>query len=232
MDFLLDPQADPALRKRDRTRRQLMRAAVQVLNERGVAAATAQEVAAAAGVAHGTFYNYFATREELFEAITLWFAESYCRHIDESYAHVEDAAERMAIGNRRYVLFALESRDWARLLIGLVDAGAPVLAQIGHYPLRDLQLGLKQKRFRIASEGAAMDLIAGTVLEAMRRVVRGEAGRTHATATATTVLRGLGMDYDESAEIARRPLPPLKVSLPKMPYAGSSSPRASMRGGR
>ena len=51
-------------------------------------------------------------------------------------------------------------------------------------------------------------------------------------ATATTVLRGLGMDYDESAEIARRPLPPLKVSLPKMPYAGSSSPRASMRGGR
>lgn len=216
-DFLLDPRGDATLRKRERTRRQLMRAAVRVLNERGVAAATAHEIAATAGVAHGTFYNYYATREELFEAMTLWMAESYCRHIDESYAHVEDGAERMAIGNRRYVLSAAESPDWARLMIGLVDAGAPVLAHIGRYPLRDLRLGVRQKRFRIASEAAAMDLIAGTVLQAMRRVLSGEAGKRHAAATATTVLRGLGVDYAEAAEVASRPLPPLRVSLPRMP---------------
>lgn len=216
-DFLLDPAGGAPLPKRERTRRELMRAAMAVLNQRGVAATTAQEVAAAAGVANGTFYNYFATREELFDAIVLWLADSYSRHIDESYAHIEDGAERMAIGNRRYVLFAVESPDWARLAIGLEDAGASLLLHIGQYPLRDLRLGLKQKRFRVASEAAAMDLIAGTVQQAMRRVLAGDAGKAHAIATATTVLRGLGLDYDEAAEVARRPLPPLRVSLPQMP---------------
>ncbi len=169
-------------------------------------------------VANGTFYNYyFATREQLFEAITVWLADSYSRHIDESYAHIEDGAERMAIGNRRYVLFAVDSPDWARMIIGLADAGASLLQHIVQYPLRDLRLGLRQKRFRIASEAAALDLVAGTVLHAMRRVLAREAGRSHAVATATTVLRGLGMDYDDAAEIARRPLPPLHVHLPKMP---------------
>lgn len=215
--FLLDPEGGAPLPKRERTRRQLMRAAMAVLNERGAPAASAQEVAAAAGVANGTFYNYFATREELFKAIVLWLADSYSRYIDESYAHIEDGAERMAIGNRRYVLFAVESPDWARLAIGLEDAGASLLAHIGQYPLRDLRLGLKQKRFRIASEAAAMDLIAGTVQQAMRRVLAGDAGKAHAVATATTVLRGLGMDFEGAAEVARRPLPPLRVTLPQMP---------------
>jgi AcrR family transcriptional regulator len=216
-DFLLDPPGAGPLPKRERTRRELMRAALVVLNERGVAAATAQEVAAAAGVANGTFYNYFATREELLEAVMLWLMESYSRHIDESYARIDDGAERMAIGNRRYVLFALDSPDWARMMIGLHDAGVPTVAQIAAYPLRDLRLGLKQKRFRVASEAAAMDLIIGTVLQAMRRVLAGDAGRTHAAATATTVLRGLGMEFDEAAEVARRPLPPLRVPLPALP---------------
>jgi hypothetical protein len=128
----------------------------------------------------------------------------------------------MAIGNRRYVLFALESADWARLLVGLQDAGAPLVEHIAPYPLRDLRLGVKQRRFRIASEASAMDLILGTVLQAMRRVLAGEVGRAHAAATATTVLRGLGVAYEEAAELARRPLPPLRVALPNLPGRAAS----------
>jgi AcrR family transcriptional regulator len=213
--FLLDAPAGAP--KRERTRRQLLRAALAVLNRRGVAAFAAQEVAAAAGVANGTFYNYFPTREALLGALAGEFVESYSRHIDASYAHIEDGAERMAIGGRRYVLFAAESPDWARLMIGLMDGGAPLLQRIAPFALRDLRMGVRQKRFRIVSERAAMDLIAGTDLQAIRSVLSGTAGRAHAVATATTVLRGLGMDYDEAAEVARRPLPPLSVRLPEMP---------------
>jgi AcrR family transcriptional regulator len=214
-DFLLEPH--DAARKRERTRRQLLRAAIAVLHERGVAGFAVQHVAAAAGVANGTFYNYFATREALLEALAAWFVESYCRHIDASYAHVDDGAERMAIGGRRYVLFAAERPEWAGLMLGLMDGGAPLLERIAPFALRDLRRGVRQKRFRIASERAAMDLIAGTALQAMRSVLAGAAGRSHAIAAATTVLRGLGMDYDEAAEVARRPLPPLSIELPRMP---------------
>jgi AcrR family transcriptional regulator len=213
--FLLDAPGDAP--KRERTRRQLLRAALAVLHQRGVAGFAAQEVAARAGMANGTFYNYFPTREALLEALAGEFVESYSRHIDASYAHIEDGAERMAIGGRRYVLFALERPDWARLVIGLMDGGAPLLQRIAPFALRDLRMGLRQKRFRIASERAAMDLIAGTGLQAIRTVLAGAAGRGHASATATMVLRGLGMEYGAAAEVARRPLPPLSVKLPPLP---------------
>jgi AcrR family transcriptional regulator len=215
-DFFLDPP--PArLPKRERTRQRLMRAALGVLARRGVAATTAQEVAAAAEVANGTFYNYFPTREALFEALSLWLTDSLCRHISASYDHIKDGAERMAIGNRRYVLFALDSPDWTRLVLGLVDAGTPVIEHVWPYARVDLLLGVRQGRFRPVNERAAADLINGTVLQAMRRVHGGGAGRSHAIATATTVLRGLGMDFDEAPEVARRPLPPLSVDLPQLP---------------
>jgi AcrR family transcriptional regulator len=219
--FLLDAPAGAP--KRERTRRQLLRAALAVLNRRGVAAFAAQEVAAAAGMANGTFYNYFPTREALLEALAGEFVESYSRHIDASYAHIEDGAERTAIGGRRYVLFAVESPDWARLMIGLMDGGAPLLQRIAPFALRDLRMGVRQKRLRITSERAAMDLIAGTALQAIRTVLAGAAGRAHASAAATLVLRGLGMEYEEAAEVARRPLPPLAVRLPRIPKAPAAS---------
>ncbi|HKU98905.1 MAG TPA: TetR/AcrR family transcriptional regulator [Vineibacter sp.] len=215
-EFFLDPPS-PRLPKRERTRYRLMRAALAVMSARGVAAATAQEVAAVAEVANGSFYNYFPTREALLEALSLWLADSLCRHIAASYAHVEDGAERMAIGNRRYVLFAHDSPDWTRLILGLVDAGASIGQHVWPYARADLRLGVSQGRFRPVNERAAADLISGTVTQAMRRVHAGDAGRSHAIATATTVLRGLGMAYDEAADVARRPLPPMSVALPSLP---------------
>jgi len=215
-EFFLDPPS-PRLPKRERTRYRLMRAALAVLSSRGVAAATAQEVAAVAEVSNGSFYNYFPTREALLEALSLWLADSLCRHIAASYAHVADGAERMAIGNRRYVLFAHDSPDWTRLMLGLMDAGAPIGQHVWPYARADLRLGVRQGRFRPVNERAAADLIGGTVTQAMRRVHAGDAGRPHAVATATTVLRGLGMAYDEAAEVACRPLPAISVVLPSLP---------------
>ncbi|MEY4081090.1 MAG: hypothetical protein RL430_1520, partial [Actinomycetota bacterium] len=51
-------------KKRSRTRQTLLDAALRVLAESGEGFSLT-EVAARAGVSHGTFYNYFRDREEL-----------------------------------------------------------------------------------------------------------------------------------------------------------------------
>jgi AcrR family transcriptional regulator len=198
------------LPKRERTRRQLIAAAIGVLTVRGTAAATMQEIAAAAEVAPATLYNHFRTKDELLQGVALHVAETLCRRIAESYAHVRDAAERMAIGNRRYIWLAEQSPSWTLMLLDVMDAAPEQLLRILEYPLADLRLGLQQKSFRIASELAAMDLIGGTVAQAMRRVALGLAAPGHGVAVATTVLRGLGVAFERAAQIASRPLPPLR----------------------
>ncbi len=214
------------LPKRERTRRQLVDAAIQLFCARGVAGSTIQEIAELAQMTPGTVYNHFETKDVLVQAVATWLADTLCRRITDSAAAIDDGAQRMAIGNRRYLWLAEESPPWAMLILD-VGASAPQLfAHIRGYALADLRSGVRQKRFRIASEAAAMDLIQGTVGNAMRTIAMGAAPAQHGIAVAATVLRGLGMPFGEALEVARRTLPPFPAAGTD---ASATSPRASGR---
>jgi len=200
--------AKPAT-KRDRTRAQLIAAATRVFAARGFEAAAIQEIAAVAGVANGTFYNYFPTKESILEAAAIEYGVSHCERIDASCRGIDDAAERMAIGGRRYMLLAVEEPEKARFMMSIALASRVWDERILPYVRRDLLLGIKQKRFQVASKEAAMDLITGTNYAAIRSLLDGKAGRSHITAAAASVLRGLGMTPEEADAVVRRPLPPL-----------------------
>lgn len=195
--------------KRERTQGALVRAAVQVFCARGIPGATIQEVAQVAGMTAATVYNHFASKEALLERVTVVLAESLCRAIAESQQGVADGAERIAIGQRRYVLLAAESPGWALLLLDIAAASPALLAHIEQYPLADLRLAARQKRIKVPNEAIGMDLLTGVCMQAMRRVAVGDAPARHDVTLATVVLRALGMDADSAAEVARRPLPPL-----------------------
>ncbi|MGP4053373.1 TetR/AcrR family transcriptional regulator [Mycobacterium sp. 4D054] len=72
-----DTPAAPAVRKRGRpvgadseqTRRSIVRAARDLIADRGYHAATFQQIAARAGVSRPTLHYYFSTREELYEVL-------------------------------------------------------------------------------------------------------------------------------------------------------------------
>ncbi|MBC5784270.1 helix-turn-helix transcriptional regulator [Ramlibacter sp. USB13] len=200
--------------KRERTQGALVRAAVEVFGARGVAAATIQEVAQVAGLTPATVYNHFASKEELLERVIVVLAQSLCRAIAESQARVADGAERVAIGQRRYVLLAQESPGWALLLLDLAATTPSLLAHIEPYPLADLRLAAKQKRLKVPNEAIGLDVLQGICTMAMRRVALGLAPAKYDVAVATVVLRALGMGAEEAAEVARRPLPELAVPAP------------------
>ena len=197
------------LPKRERTRRQLLQAAIGVYMARGVAGATIQEIARVAGVANGTVYNHFETLDEIAHAVSVWMADTLSRRITDSQQAVKEGAERMAIGNRRYLWLAEQSPAWAVMLLEVGAAAPEGLAQIQDYVLADLRLGIKQKAFHVPSEEAALDLINGTVAVGMRRIAMGVAPLRSgpATAVTTTVLTGLGMMPKQAAAVAARPLP-------------------------
>lgn len=201
------------LPKRERTRQQLLVAAAKVFAEKGVEAAAIQEIAAVAGVANGTFYNHFQTKDAILEAAAIHYGVSYCERITASYAHIKDGAERMAIGGRHYMTLAFEQPQMARFMLSVALSSNIWDEKIRPYVHADLMMGIRQKRFHVASKEAAMDLITGTNMAAMRSLLSGAAGRSHITATAASILRGLGMDPKDADEVARRPLPPLPSAL-------------------
>ena len=197
--------------KRERTQSQLLHAAVQVICERGLPGATMQQVAQAAGVTTATLYNHFSTKDALVQRLAVVLAETLCRAINDSYAHIADGAERMAIGQRRYVRLAADSPAWTLLLLDVMTASPLVQEAILQYPLADLRMGVKQKKFKVPSEAAALDAINGICTQAMRRVALGLAPAKHDQASTALLLRALGMSPADAAEVASRPLPPLSL---------------------
>ena len=203
----------PGLGKRERTRRQLLLAALQVLAARGVAAATVQEVAQTAGVTTGTVYNHFDTKDAVVQAVGEWLADTLCRAIRDSQASAAEGSERMAIGQRRYIGLAQHSPDWALLFLDVANAApAALAAKIAAYASADLKLGMAQGAFKVADEAAALDLILGVPSQAMRSVALGLTQPGHDVRVTALLLRGLGMSEAKAAEVAARPLPPLVAS--------------------
>lgn len=200
---------------RERTRELLLDAAVRVFAKKGAGAAAIHEIAAEAGVANGTFYNYFRTREALLEATSMRLAARLHDAIGESRAGVDDPAERLAIGCRRFVAQAEHDPVWAAALLRVWHSTPTPSVAAADPLLADLRAGRRRGRFAYADERTALDLVQGTVLAGMRSVLDGRPGRAHATAIATVVLRGLGVAAEDAAAIAARRLPPLTADAPQ-----------------
>jgi AcrR family transcriptional regulator len=92
----------PATDRGERTRQRLLDAARVVFEERGYHGAAVADMAKAAGVAHGTFYKYFESKDDVFrdltnQVVSAMFERSRRRH------PAPDAATRIAAANWRYI---------------------------------------------------------------------------------------------------------------------------------
>jgi AcrR family transcriptional regulator len=72
----------------DVRRRELMDASVQVFAEKGIARSTVADITRAAGVAKGTFYLYFTSKEHLLAGLKERFVDEILDHASGLYARV------------------------------------------------------------------------------------------------------------------------------------------------
>jgi AcrR family transcriptional regulator len=65
MTLVTEPQPDWRQRKKNATRDRLRASALRLFREHGYDATTVEQIAAAAGVSHMTFFRYFPTKEDV-----------------------------------------------------------------------------------------------------------------------------------------------------------------------
>lgn len=93
---------EPLTARGRRTREALLEAGRHLFETRGYNATTADDIADAAGVSHGTFYTWFADKDALMRALV----ETHLADAEEAF-HVPDSVtdpiERITEANRRYL---------------------------------------------------------------------------------------------------------------------------------
>ncbi|MGK8436813.1 TetR/AcrR family transcriptional regulator [Ectopseudomonas hydrolytica] len=226
---MIDPAPEPrSVRRKRETRLRLMKAAFDLMSEHGKDDVTISAITEAADVGFGTFYNYFPSKEAIYEALVEEVLERSGSVVDEAARHISDPAERLSVGVRCTLLQAQSDLVWGAFL-----ARGPLNAQLlskglGKFLMRDVHEGVDQGRFRV--DDLAMTLMA--IVSTVHGVLTAELERARSSSTdldtfqalgldpermpertAAIVLRILGVDASESDTISRRPLPPLESFL-------------------
>lgn len=111
-----DGRSARARRQREQRRAEMLSAARRVINERGYAATSVDDMIEAAGVSRGTFYNYFDGREAIFLELLDNFLLTLVAHVEPVAIDHPTPAVAMYENLQRVIGELLENPDLATIL--------------------------------------------------------------------------------------------------------------------
>lgn len=190
-------------RRRAFTETKIVKAAIGVFAERGPDAPVIDDFIRAAGIARGTFYNYFKSTEELLAATSNYLSEELMNCIEARIVSIDKAAIRYGVGLRLWMRWAQANPSWCLFIARIWN--------LGNYdrPLRDIGQAIKDRAFSVPNAAVAWDVISGGVRQAMFRIAEGGVTAKYGDQVAQTCLNALGVNARIADEIMKAPLPHL-----------------------
>ncbi len=106
----------PRTERGRRTVRKLLEAAAQEFGARGYHEAAITGITARAGVALGTFYTYFESKEELFRALVRDMSDATRSHVAEAVAGAPDRLAAERLGLAAFIAFTRQHPELYRII--------------------------------------------------------------------------------------------------------------------
>ncbi|WP_430461526.1 TetR/AcrR family transcriptional regulator [Thalassolituus sp. LLYu03] len=166
-DEAMDHRTRVGQERRLKMRSRLIESALTVFAVKGADASVIDDVISAAGVARGTFYNYFKTNAELVTAIGETTSNELVALIEEHVEDMEDPLEILATGLRLFLHTARACPTFARFLwrAGFnISAAGHLIYQ--YLPVH-IQRAMQGEHFRVKDVATAIEVMVGTMLAAI-----------------------------------------------------------------
>ena len=197
----MDPPRTPtrAVQRQAQTRADLIRAAGELIAERGLDGLRVGDITDRANVAFGTFYNQFKTKDDVVEAVIAEALVGLAQSIEDSPAFADPAVAVVA-STRAIVRIAYDDPGLARLLINLEQAESRFERIIRPQAGAMLERGVTSGVFRITDLPTVLTMSIAAAFEVIRGVVDGRLGEGADLTCAEVLLRIAGMDPTDAAK--------------------------------
>jgi AcrR family transcriptional regulator len=197
--------------KRERTRKKMLDAVFGLIgNEKGLTVRI-EEICAAADISRGTFYNYFTSLEQLFEALAIELSHDLNRALVSTWDETRSHAEGSNAAIQHYLNYARRDPAWAWAMVHLSAFGPTFGAEAWEACYRSIAKGIEAGEFDVPNATVGRDLMTGTVLATVRTTLRFGSDRSQPRIVAYHLLRALGVPDARAREIADSPLPDIVV---------------------
>lgn len=212
----------PPADRRARTRDQLLAAAQGLLLEQSAGSLGIRQVATAAGMVHGSFYNYYPSIEALIDDLAALVFAAHAGMVADLRARIDDPVAAFAGITRQSLRLVTDAPDYGRLLF---DAGLPVdrfvtglRAAMG----ADITEGARRGLFVAPDLDIAISLVAGAILGAAIDLHRGRLPATAIEPLTARLLETLGLPPADARRLAFVPMtfvtpPPLPLRWQAVP---------------
>jgi AcrR family transcriptional regulator len=198
--------------KRTRTREALVTAARELVFERSHERISIQEITRRAGVATGTFYNYFATKRNVFEAVVEEYRVQFAREIEETRSRIKDPAMMVAATLKYYFYQAQHNEAWRTFLSFSGLPGKIDLRQSSNESFKDIQRCVAAGRFKVEDCHFAQSLIGGMIDHVNTEIAKGRLAPSAADDAVRYILRMLGLPDPVAKALTQSRLPPVSAS--------------------
>jgi AcrR family transcriptional regulator len=191
-----------------KTREALLAGGRRIMARKGVDAASVLEIVKAAGVSQPSFYNHFASKEELAQAIAAQFFQADAGFKSRVFQTAEDPAEAIAINVRHTLKVATHDPVVAWVVVR--GGSGRDLLRIGEPDqlVNMIRTGTGKGRFRALDARVVAEVIRAAAFPLLQDILEGTAPDNIDIQFAELVLLMLGIPAQEAAEIAARPDPP------------------------
>lgn len=197
--------------KRERTRAQLIDATAELIARGGADSATIMEITTTAGLASGTFYNYFKDRSEVISETAVRIIEQIAAQINSAGQSEGDIAVRLAAGTRRFIDIACSHPTWAWAVLRALDYIPSLRPQIFRYIGNTVHVGHESGQFS-DEDDFTLYILCSMLFGALRSRLLGATGSETGSRVAEMQLRVLGVDAVRAHDAASCPISDVNFS--------------------
>lgn len=198
-------------RRRQRNHEALIAAGQAVMAEKGIDAATMQEIADRADVGAGTVYSYFKSKDDLAIAVLERLMHNLAIRIEKVTNTFEDSGQVYAFGVRTVIDTATGDLRWKQLLYRSEVIADAMFRMMGPFAIRDLKNATKAGRFKVDDAVLTWKMATYAIVGVALAVTNDELPVTVIDETVIRLLCMTGIGREDAIELAMRHRP----SLPK-----------------
>ena len=199
--------------RREKMRAHLLHSVLAVCSVEGRREpALIDDVVRHAEVSRGTFYKYFDSMDLAVAELGLQLADEMTTGILSVYDVLEDPVMRTATGFQMFLLRSIIEPHWGAFIahIALLTPDNLVTQKIRD----DIRLGIETGDYAVASIDWASDLLMGTKIEAIRRLISQGGDADYVRAMAGLVLRSFGVSPAKADKCVLKSFERLVVEAP------------------
>jgi AcrR family transcriptional regulator len=224
-------------RRAEATRTRLLAAAEEVFAEQGFFRASVSEITRRAGVAQGTFYLYFKSKEEIFRELVRQLSHDLRRELQETVAPVVDRRDVERVGLETFLRFVSRRRNLYKVMreCEVVDPDLHrwYYQRMAEGYVRGLRQGMARGQIRpLDPEAVAYALMGAFQMIGLRWVLWQDAlpPAEAVESILTLILHGLDPSGSPAAQAEDAPVEPAGEAA--APAGEASAPAGDAAGGR